>query len=196
MSDLQHQAFVDLALLFVNMKKKCCLVHRCNLTSHSPSCWVCFFQGDVLLHSPVILWMPAECSLLDFVMLEEEGACGLPITHRISRQKPKTPEDISFPQLNLCIYSRSQQLWFTTVHFGEGGEASFAEYKTSWQEQLLKHSKRGFLPDIQDSVCFCWEFLSPELIASSLQASPCFCSTAFYFPSLCHGALSSLLLLF
>lgn len=81
------------------------------MTSQSPS--VGFsptFQGDVLLHSPVTLRVQAACFLLDFVMLQKAGACGLSITLRISSQKLETPEDIRFPQLKLCIYSRSYQL--------------------------------------------------------------------------------------
>lgn len=78
-------------------------------TSHSPPAgFVSIFQEDVLLHSLVILWVQAACSVLDFVMLEKSWACGLSITHRISSQNLKTPEDISFPQLKLFIYSQEE----------------------------------------------------------------------------------------
>lgn len=156
------------------MKKKCCLVRRCNFDQPQSSAgFASIFQGDVLLHSPVILWVQAARSLLDFVMLEKAGACGLSITHRISRQKLETPEDISFPQLKLCIYSRSYQLWFTTVHLREGGGGQdLQRRKPAGRNSCWNSQNRVFFPDIQHYVCFWQEFLSLVLIACLLQPSP------------------------
>lgn len=144
--DLQYQAFAALALSFVNMKKKNIAWNTdVPLTSH----WVCLHlpsSREMFYCIPLVILRGASCMFFAGLMLEKVGACGLSITHRISRQKVETPEDISFPQLKLCgSSSRSYQLWFTTVHCRVGG-AGFAEYKTSWQEQLLKQSKQCFFP--------------------------------------------------
>lgn len=114
-------------------------------------------------------------------MLEKVGACGLSITHRISRQKVETPEDISFPQLKLCgSSSRSYQLWFTTVHCRVGGQ-DLQSTKPAGRNSCWNSQNSVFFPDIQHPLCFQWEFLSLVLIACSPQPSPHPCFSAFDF---------------
>lgn len=155
-SDLQHQAFAGLALLFLNMKKKC-LVQRCNFDQPQSSCWVCFpLSRRFLLHSSVILRAKAASSLLDLVMLGKAGACRLSIIHRISSQKLETAEDISFPLLKLHLQlSESPAVIHHSALWGRrrGRGARLAEYKTTWQEQLLKQSKQVFAFSRHPALC-------------------------------------------
>lgn len=130
------------------MRKNCCLVQRCNFDQPQSSCWVCFpFPGRFLLHSFVILQAQYACCLLDLAMLEKPGACRLSIIHRISSQKLETAEDISFPLFKQHL--QLEELPAVINHSAlwgrhRGRVARLVEYKTSWQEQLLKQSKQVF----------------------------------------------------
>lgn len=182
--DLQYQAFAALALSFVNMKKKNIAWNTdVSLTSH----WVCLHlpsSREMFYCIPLVILRGASCMFFAGLMLEKVGACGLSITHRISRQKVETPEDISFPQLKLCgSSSRSYQLWFTTVHCRVGGQ-DLQSTKPAGRNSCWNSQNSGFFPDIQHPLCFQWELLSLVLIACSPQPSPHPCFSDFTVPPL------------
>lgn len=147
--DLQYQAFAALALSFVNMKKKNIAWNTdVPLTSH----WVCLHlpsSREMFYCIPLVILQGASCMFFAGLMLCYARKSGsLWIIYHSQDFQTKSGNTRGYYLSSAQTLRLQQQELPAVIHHSalQGGRAGFAEYKTSWQEQLLKQSKQRFFP--------------------------------------------------